>query len=335
MDWENHNKGLVIHHWDADGISSAALLKKVGIEHNPDLIIDTYTPDIGNYFLGDEYIESARREGYDMVIIADIALPKGDVLKLEDTLKVPITFFDHHATELIEEIEHVNPVARGGTSVENPSCAHVVSEHFGLGFNIHSAIGAIGDQEERILENAHFSQKIKKFINENDTSFEELQNVVKLIDSNYIVNDYRGIKKVIECLSKEDFSLQDVTGDEALNENLKRIEETIKKYAVAEPTRIEGGVQVYEFNSEMNLISKITRELSRKNPDKVVVVVNREKGNVYVRRREKDIDLRRIVKVANDMGYNAGGKEEVAGLILPVEEIDDFVKRVGGLTSIK
>jgi len=43
-------KGLIIHHWDTDGICSAKLL----IEYLKDKQIDNKTPVIGNYYLTDE-----------------------------------------------------------------------------------------------------------------------------------------------------------------------------------------------------------------------------------------------------------------------------------------
>jgi len=138
--------GVSIHHWDADGICSAALVKQFAKKQNPGLKLETFVPEIGNYFLTDKEIESLGKKDYEFVVIADISLPKEIVLKIKDTLNVPITFFDHHATELIEEVEHINPVANGGTSAENPCCAYVVSKYFDKNFCIHSAIGAIGDQ---------------------------------------------------------------------------------------------------------------------------------------------------------------------------------------------
>jgi single-stranded DNA-specific DHH superfamily exonuclease len=54
---KNYEKGLIIHHWDTDGISSAALLLQYLRKEKNKLDIKNYTPPIGNYRLSDDEIE--------------------------------------------------------------------------------------------------------------------------------------------------------------------------------------------------------------------------------------------------------------------------------------
>lgn len=321
-------KGLLVHHWDADGICSAALVKQFAKKQNPDLEIETFLPEIGNYFLTDPEIESMKGKGYEFVVIADIALPKEIVLKLKKALNVPITFFDHHAMKPIHEVEHVNPVANGGKSLDNPCCAYVVSEYFGSGFNILSAIGAVGDQEDRIKENSELFPKLKSVLNHYALDFDELLEIVKLLDSNYVTNDPSGISVAVDSLAVDKFSPQRILEDQKLKDNLKQISEELGKLSSTEPTRVDGIAQLYELTTQMNLISPLTRVLSKKNPDKVIVVFDKQKGNIYARRRNLDVDMRKIVKLAKEHGYNAGGKEEVAGIILPPEDIKAFTEKL-------
>ncbi len=76
--------GLIIHHWDADGLCSAALLLDYLKPRSP----ANMCPTIGAFYLSDEEIGYAR--GFDYVIIADMALPEADVRRLSEKTKVVI-----------------------------------------------------------------------------------------------------------------------------------------------------------------------------------------------------------------------------------------------------
>ncbi len=77
--------GLLIHHWDTDGICSARLL----LEKLPKDIVNK-TPVLGNYFLTEE--ELTAYSSYDYVIVVDMALPEENILRLAKHAKVFILF---------------------------------------------------------------------------------------------------------------------------------------------------------------------------------------------------------------------------------------------------
>ncbi|MBE9592603.1 MAG: single-stranded DNA-specific exonuclease, partial [Proteobacteria bacterium] len=110
---ELQGKGLLIHHWDADGICSARLL----LEYLADRDMTNKTPELGNYFLTEK--ELADYSDYDFVIVADMALPEDNILRLAKNAKVMI--FDHHLGKEIKEVFHHNPVIKGENPDEYPS----------------------------------------------------------------------------------------------------------------------------------------------------------------------------------------------------------------------
>ena len=61
-------KGVLIHHWDADGICSARLLLKKFTKK----VINNKTPKIGNYFLTEKEINDYST--YDFIIVADMPM---------------------------------------------------------------------------------------------------------------------------------------------------------------------------------------------------------------------------------------------------------------------
>ena len=77
-----NKSGLLIHHWDTDGICSAALLYDFLLANDSQII--TSTLQIGNYRLTPEIYEKAHN--FEFIIIADIAVMKKDVLKLQQVL---------------------------------------------------------------------------------------------------------------------------------------------------------------------------------------------------------------------------------------------------------
>jgi len=77
--------GLLIHHWDTDGISSARLI----LEHFTNKNITNVTPQLGNYYLTNEELNNYTK--YDYIIIADMNLPKDNILHLAQNTKIMIT----------------------------------------------------------------------------------------------------------------------------------------------------------------------------------------------------------------------------------------------------
>ena len=161
---------LILHHWDADGICSAALLY--------DNEMDLMTPTIGNYFLTDEEIEHIKSKGYERIYIVDLALHENSIKKLAKIAKVKI--FDNHLTKKLEGIEYVNPIIEGGSEEEFPSASWVVGSYLKQR-DLLAFLGVVGDWEERIKK-TKFYGRLKKFMEKNELNFEEMLDMVKLIE---------------------------------------------------------------------------------------------------------------------------------------------------------
>ena len=97
--------GLILHHWDTDGICSAALL----LDYLKDKKIVNKTPEIGNYYITPKELEVFTK--YDYIIIADIAFPTSDIDILSRNSKVVI--FDHHLSPEIKNVFQHNPILHG------------------------------------------------------------------------------------------------------------------------------------------------------------------------------------------------------------------------------
>jgi len=151
---ELKGKGLMIHHWDADGICSAKLL----LEKLKDKDITNRTPLLGNYYLTDKELEEYAN--YDYIIVVDMSLTPENIKKLAETTKIII--FDHHLGPVIEEVQHNNPVIKGENPDEYPSASWIVNKHLGNEVNLFAILGIIGDHETKIKDNEQIYQIITK-----------------------------------------------------------------------------------------------------------------------------------------------------------------------------
>ena len=138
-------KGLLIHHWDTDGICAARLILK----YLADKDIINKTPTLGNYFLTEEELEKYSK--YDFIIVCDMSLPADNILKLAEKSKVFI--FDHHLGKEIKTVYHNNPVIKGENPDNFPSASWIVNDYLGNDVNLYAFLGIVGDHEQKIKNN--------------------------------------------------------------------------------------------------------------------------------------------------------------------------------------
>ena len=171
---KNYKTGLIIHHWDVDGISSATLFLEYLWKMKKELIIENYTPTIGNYVLEDYEINRICLHNYHFIIIVDINFPKSNILKLKNASKAEIFYFDHHIQEKIEEVYYFNPLIEGINGEKYPSASWFVNNYLGNPVNINAILGAVGDQETRLENMKNIYKVVKAFIEKVGISFDNL-----------------------------------------------------------------------------------------------------------------------------------------------------------------
>lgn len=312
-------KGLLIHHWDADGICSAKLV----LDYVGEKIKVNKTPTLGNYFLTEE--EIAECKGFDFVIVVDMSLPEENILKLAKDAQVFI--FDHHLGKVINEAFHHNPVIKGEDPDEYPSASWIVNDYLQNDVNLYALLGVIGDHEQKIKNNPRFSKIIDDFCNEHNINFEDLHNMAYLLDSNY----KKGNKKAVE---QAPYYLIDHPGHKAIlenktwNTNLKELDEEISTI-LDESVEKTDNIILKTMNTKSNIISTITRKLAWNN-NQDTVVVNKgyfdTEDQLYV--RTVDNDMQPMIQKGKKYGFKCGGKKEVLGAILPKEKTESFINEI-------
>jgi single-stranded DNA-specific DHH superfamily exonuclease len=314
----NHDGSvLLIHHWDTDGICSAALL----LEYLGREDIKTWTPQLGTFYLTDDHISLAQK--FDNVIICDMALPASNVERIAEKPKV--TIIDHHHQDHITGITHINPLAKGADGNNYPSTTWVIKEKLNLPVSLKIVLGFVGDREQKIKDNPRFWEITQTLLEKEGISFDEVLTLVYRIDSSYKVGKRESVMKAPHQVRSYN-SKSDIMANNEWEQNLVKLDEKLNQL-LTEPPKVIRGVQVKRLDTPYAIISQVTRRLAW-GTGKDTVVVNtgffEEEDQLYS--RSNTVDMHELIEKAKEYGFNAGGKTDVIGAIIPKTKTEQFLE---------
>jgi single-stranded DNA-specific DHH superfamily exonuclease len=312
-------KGLLIHHWDTDGICSAKLL----IEKLGDKIVANRTPILGNYYLTEQELQQCK--GFDFIIIVDMSLPEENIKHLAKESEIFI--FDHHLGKEIKEVFHHNPVIKGADPENYPSASWIVNDYFKNSLNLHGILGIIGDHEQKIKNNINFYELIQKYCEKNNITFDQLLQMAYLLDSNYKLGDKKAVEQAPYYLLDHPTE-KDIINNIQWKKNLENLNAEIDTI-LSQPLDTSSDILMKTMNTKSNIISTITRKIAWKH-DKNTIVINtgyfNDENQLYV--RTIDQDMKPMIQKGIEYGFKCGGKKEVLGAILPKQKTQDFVEEI-------
>ena len=299
---------LIVHHWDTDGVTSAALLvRALKLEGFTNM-----TAPIGEFGFDGRIWDAIKRA--ERLYVLDFNVPN-EVEKV----KVPTLFIDHHTQPEIKNplVEQVNPSLEGGYY---PANSLVVSEHFGI-WNAWSALGVVGDIGEKAFELDVVNELLRKA----NLSRTEALRLVELIDSNYIAMERKAVEEAVAVLLESE--IKDLLEYEPWIKKADAIREAIE--SALSSVEEGNGFAFVEFESPFNVISKVARKLVWERGYRGAVVVNRNfhgKAQLYFRISPEEaerIDMGEVIARLRGLGTNAGGKREVLGCVCEKDKIED------------
>lgn len=315
---ELEGKGILIHHWDADGICSTRLL----LEHLSNKNIINKTPELGNYYLTEKELDNYSK--YDFVIVADMSFPKNNILKLAKNAQVII--FDHHLGEQIKEVFHHNPVIKGKNPDEYPSASWIINSFLSNNVNLFALLGIVGDHEQEIKNNKPFYKVITNFCKNNNLNFDDMLKMVYLLDSNYKIGDKNAVEQAPYLLLRYN-SAEYILENHQWNKNLTKLNEEITKQ-LEKPAEKINEIILKKINTSYNIISTITRKVAWAE-GKNTVVINTgffdDKDQIYMRSKK---NAEPMIQKGKALGFKCGGKKEVLGAIVPKDKTDSFVQEI-------
>lgn len=318
-DLKDESKGVVIHHWDTDGLVSAALLLNYFAEHYPTKELHTFVPTITNYYLTADQYNFFQKQSYNFALTCDINFHEDTVNKLAKHFPGQVYMFDHHHQQPYKNVHYYNE--------PSPACASYISDQLGLPNNLQAVIAMVGDKEEAIQSDKIHYPKVEAMMTEHGVSFSQLLEMRRLIDSNYIVDDYEGMQETIHLLRYDPLA---ILTDVRLLDNISKIDTTLHTYLEQQPEKLTDLVYYMEIDNSYNLLSQLTRALSRKYSNKIIFTrqYKNEQYNCYIRRRDFDYDMRDMITYARSLGLNAGGKDDVVGMIIPRPRLEECFPKI-------
>lgn len=326
----NEGDGLLLHHWDTDGMVSAALLLKE-LDQVKSSDLKTFTPTIGNYLLNDKDRESIESIDPDFVIVVDMALPK-DSIEFLDTFG-DVFIFDHHLQDRHEVELHHNPIIDGNSPEEYPSASWVVNDFLERVPDLLSILGAFGDREEKLKQNDQVMEVVGSVLDKIECEFDEVLDCAYHLDSNYKLGKREKVTEM-PCSLKDVERPEKILKREDLKENIDKLQEAIENETKGELEEVKNGVLLREMESPYNIISTVTRKLAWAREDKIVIVVNskfmEDQTQIYI--RGPIPDSQEIIEMLKDRGFSAGGKSDVVGMVIPDTDkektLSDILKRL-------
>jgi len=318
-------KVYVLHHWDADGLASAAILLRVPGPR----IVDMSTPKIGVY--GASAIDPGRivRSGADTLVVLDYGARPDEILtRVPQGIQAFIV--DHHAVELSGNARGCccNPVALGMSEVEYPSTTWVLYELLNTPKHIVDlvALGIAGDLGPALATSEHvmFVDNVAAELN---MTLNDFVRAVELVDSCYRIVNGKCIEHAVRVLAEE--GVKSVLHDEVLI----NARESASRYVESAYDRLQSlgepcpGVRVWKLRLDSLVTSYVGRSLARAYPDDVILLAhNIPSLNVtYVYVRSYSVPLRKFLEKLREEGLNVGGKDMVFVVTCPEEENCDEV----------
>jgi len=320
---------LIIHHWDTDGIASASLLK----DAMPKARVQNIVPKIGTYQLTERVLTEASKD-WDAIIVADIRLPDSDFEKLTKLAHERIILFDHHVGSDLPGIHSVRddfpPRSRF------PATSWMVKQALELPTGLRPVLGVVGDKGHLDFEMPDERKEVDRFLSENRMNAEVLVRICDLLDSNARVGDEKLVEEAVVYTSRVGDDTTALLDNQAWNRNARILEQEIDQQ-MSRKDEMHDGIAVKQFHSKFDIVSAIARKMAWSGKYRIAVALNSgfllDRDQLYVRKGTGSLDSERIIRLAHEHGYSAGGKDEVVGAVLPRNESQEFLQQVLTMVS--
>ncbi len=297
---------LIIHHWDTDGVASAAAIIRLLINNK----VLTDIPRIGVY--DSSALRHIKVDEEKPILMLDYGINPLEAAKVlpKDNLLV----IDHHAVDPQPSVS-CNPVAeRLGGELRYPATAKVIYDLAGdRGVELRdlAVLGIVGDLGPKAA-NA-LSMCSKELATElSDEELRLFERASDIIDACYRLIKPEMIKHAVKVLANE--GVKGVIEDKALLRNYYEFTR-ISREALdhLEKVYVKGLIEVYDLRLNAYLTSFIGRLLARRNSKGAIILRHQidSLGLTYVYIRSYSISMASLRNRLARLGYRVGGKDYV------------------------
>ncbi len=336
------SKVKILHHWDMDGVASAAIISKILENIRGREAEDVSIPLKRAYHLSET--EKEQLQNFDKVIILDFNLKASELEELNKELDVLVV--DHHSFDRSPDVPFVNPRELEAEAYVPCSkiCLEIAGEFdledkvrwiAGLGiiqdFGVDSCPEVFEELEEdyqRYLPEELTQHELAK--NCEYGRYSSVLNIKPYRDSrHYSKLAYRALMDSEELLELEaQESYRKVY--EVYLEMQTEFNRIIENYDDERDIDRENMVIIFEIDSEFNINSSIATNMSTKTPDWIHLVVHRDDDvNISARCQSGRVDLGKLMREALpqealESGAEAGGHRNAAGASMELDHYEQF-----------
>lgn len=332
----------ILHHWDMDGVASAAIISKILRSERGKEADDVSIPLERAYHLSEE--ETEKLHEYDKLIVLDFNLKADELEKLNQFIDVLVV--DHHDFDRRPDISFVNP-REFDADVYVP-CSKIcldIAEEFGLEDEVRwiAGMGVIQDfgvdSCPELFE--ALNEDYEKYLPEELTQRELAKNCEYGRYASVLnIKPYRDSRHFSDLAYRALMKSDDLMELEALEEYRQVYEvylemqdeftEMVENYEEEREIDREKMVIFFEIDSEFNITSSISTNMSTKTPEWIHLVIQKDdEVNISARCQSGRVNLGELMEAslpakAVEEGAEAGGHRKAAGASMPVEYYQEF-----------
>jgi len=334
---------VIIHHWDMDGVASSVIISKI-LEKSRGKPADTVKiPDERAYHLEDSDID--RVEEADRLIVLDFNL-KADELESIDESGTDVLVVDHHGFDRVPDVNFVNP--REQDEEAYIPCSKICLDIAAL-YDIENEVRWIAgmgiiqdfgvDQCMEVFEQLEedYDQYLPEDLTQEELAknceygrYASVLNIKPYRDSQHFA------KLAYEALMESDGLLEIEAQEEYRQvyevylEMQDEFNEVMDNYENERDIDREKMIIFFELESDFNITSSISTNMSTKTPDWIHLVIQKdEEANISARCQSGRVDLGKLMRKALpeeavENGAEAGGHAKAAGASMDIEYLDGF-----------
>jgi single-stranded DNA-specific DHH superfamily exonuclease len=328
---------MVLHHWDADGISSACMAIEAVRDASPGAAVRSTAPTIGRWGLDAAEVGELRSWGPELLVIVDLALGARDLASIVEGVGAPAVMVDHHRASPASHprVEYHNPLAEGLPEAQAPSCTWVIMGLQGRPLDLLCALGVLGDRGRGVVDEPVWAD-LGPFLEREGWAPDELHRLVELLDAPAKTRDRDRVNAAVGALLEGMGEPRRLLERPEWTACAAEVERVLERQLAIGPERVVGSTLVKTIDTPYLVVSAAARRLARTRGLRAVVVANvgfsGTEAQLYVRGRG-DIDLSPLIGQLAGRGLSAGGKRDVVGAVVPKEALDGVTEVVMGFVG--
>ncbi len=341
-DCKESDKVKIMHHWDMDGTASAVLISKILEDYRGKPADDVSIPLERVYHLSEE--EKKQLKDFDKLIVLDFNLKADELEELNEFIDVLVV--DHHEFDRKPGISFVNP-REFDEDIYVPCskiCLDIAAE-FGLDDELRWIAGMGVIQDFGVASCPELFEKLNeeydKYLPEELTQEQLAKNCEYGRYASVLnIKPYRDSRHFAKLAYQALMNSEDLMEIEAQEEYRQVYEvylemqdefnKMVEDYEEDREIEREKMIIFFEINSEFNITSSISTNMSTKTPDWIHLVIQKdEEVNISARCQSGRVDLGSLMREslpekAVEGGAEAGGHRKAAGASFPRKYYEEF-----------